>query len=128
MQLLMELAAAVQESLVKTLRSGGDAIEFGFEVALAAEANDLIGDLAAGKYQESRDGADAILGGQALELVDIDFANLDLLAVFRGEFIENGRDHLTGTAPFRPEIDQDGHGRFEDFLLKITIGENQNIR
>jgi hypothetical protein len=108
--------------------SGRDAIEFAFEIALAAEANDLIGNLSAAEYQKRGDGTDAILGGQSLVLIDIDFADLDPPVVFRGEFIEDRRDHLTGAAPFRPEIDENGHGGLEDFLVKIAIGESDNVR
>ena len=71
--------------------SGRDAVELGFEVALAFQADDLVGDLAVLEDEERRNGAHAVLGGQFLGLIDVDLANFDPPVVFAGQFIDRAQ-------------------------------------
>src|ERR1041385_4909789 len=103
-----EVAASLDNRGATCSRS--DAVELGLEVALAAQADDLIGHFAALENQESWDGADAVLSSQALEVVDVELGDLDLAIVFGGELVQDGGDHFAGTAPFGPEVDQHWHG------------------
>src|SRR5437763_8739679 len=38
-----------------------------------------------------------------------------------------GRDHLTGLAPFGPEIDQDRRRRLENFRLEGAVGDGNGM-
>ena len=93
-----------------------DLIEAVFQIALALEANDLLGNLPVLKQQQGWDGANAILGGQALFVIDIDLADFDPPIVFVSQLIEDRRDHLAGAAPFGPKIDQNRRRRFQHFF------------
>src|SRR5215472_7490626 len=104
-----------------------DAIETGFEIALAAQANDLVGDLAFIEKQEGGDCANAVFGGQTLLFIDIDLADPDAAFIFVSQFPENGRDHFARSAPFSPEIHEHGNERIKDFGLKILLSEYNNI-
>ena len=40
-----------------------------------------------------------------------------------GDFIDDGRHHLAGTAPGRPELEQNGLVRIQHFLFEIGRGD-----
>src|ERR1035438_5398153 len=84
--------------------SGGYAVDAGLEVAFAAQADHLVRHLALMKQQKGGNSPDAVLGRQALVLVDVHLADLDPSIVLRGQFIQHGPDHLAWAAPLRPEI------------------------
>jgi hypothetical protein len=102
--------------------SGGDAVEAGFEIALAAQADNLIGNLALMKEEQGRDGADAILGCQGLLLVNVHFANSDAAIVLLGQLIQNRYQSAARAAPFSPEINEDGCAGFKDFFGEVLLG------
>ena len=91
------------------------------EVALAARADNLLGDLALVEQQQRGDGADAVLRGERLLLVNVDLADFHLAVVFVGELVEQRRDHFARTAPFGPEIHEHGRWRLQDLLRKILL-------
>src|ERR1035441_7367462 len=64
--------------------SGGYAVDAGLEVTLAAEADHLVRHLALIEQQEGGNSPDAVLGRQALVLVDVHLADLDPSIVLRG--------------------------------------------
>lgn len=86
----------------------------------------LIDDFAAFEEDEVRDGANAVFGGELLLGVDVDFADLDGVAFFFGEFVEDGSEHFAGTAPFRPEVDEDGDVGGFYFGFEVIAGEFEN--
>jgi hypothetical protein len=105
-----------------------DAIETGFEIALAAQADNLIRDLAFIEEQQRGDRANAVFSGQALLFVDIDLANSDTVFVFVGQFSQDGSEHFARSAPLSPEIHEHGNERIKNFRLKILLSEYNNIR
>ena len=48
---------------------------------------------------------------------------LDLGSVFRGQLVDQRRNHPAGPAPGRPEVDEHGHGGLEDVLLPGGVGD-----
>src|ERR1044071_3918482 len=78
-------------------RSGRDAVEAVLQVALALEADNLLGDFALVEHQQRRDRSNAVLRGKLLLLVDIDLGDLHPAIVFLRQLIENRRDHFAGT-------------------------------
>jgi hypothetical protein len=105
----------------RALKLNSDPIEAGFEIAFASQPDDLIGDLSLVKQKKRRDRADAVLGGHALVVVDVDLADLDAAIVFIREFVEDGRDHFARTAPLGPKIHKDGHGRLKHLSGEIFL-------
>ena len=45
-------------------------------------------------------------GRRRLVVVDVEFGDLELARVFRGDLVEDGRDHLAWAAPLGPVVDQ----------------------
>jgi hypothetical protein len=105
-----------------------DAIETGFEIALAAQADDLVSHLAFIEEQQRGDRANAVFGGQTLLFVDINLPNFDPGFVFVGEFAQDRKEHFARSAPLSPEIHEHGNERIQDFGLKILLSEYNNIR
>src|SRR4051794_26041650 len=93
-------------SSTAVMRSSRYPVELCFEVSFAAEADDLVSDFAVLENQEGGNGADAVLSGEPLELIDVQLGDLDLAIVFGSEVIQNRRNHFTRAAPFRPKIDE----------------------
>ena len=54
-------------------------------------------------------------------LVDIELRDADLVFVLLGDLIENRRNHLAGSAPFRPEIQQYGLIGLQHVFIKRGI-------
>jgi len=50
--------------------------------------------------------------------IDVDLDDLDLWPKRLGNFLQSRTDHFAGAAPFRPEIDYDWSGGFEDIRIK----------
>ena len=67
--------------------------------------------------------ANAISARDAGILIDIEFGDRDLALQLFGDFFERRADHLAGTAPFGPEIDDDGTGGADHIGLEIGIGD-----
>jgi hypothetical protein len=102
-------------------------IKTGFEVAFAFESDDLLGNLALAENQQCGDRADAVFGGKALVIVNVHFADADAAVVLVGQFIKDRRDHFAGTAPFRPEINQDGDRRLQNFRGEVLLRESNDV-
>ena len=121
--------ATLHGSNTSSLRlfSGRAPVEGGFELAFAFEADNLLGHLPLLEEQQRGNGLDAVFRGQGLLLINVHFADPDPASVFFGQLIQNGPEHFAGTAPFRPEINQDRCGRLEDFSGKILLRQIDNV-
>ena len=102
-------------------------VEAGFELTLAFQTDNLLRDLALLEEEQRGNGLDAVFRGQGLLLINVHFADPDPASVFFGQLIQNGPEHFAGTAPFRPEINQDRCGRLEDFSGKILLRQIDNV-
>jgi hypothetical protein len=109
-------------------RSGRDAVKAGLEIALAARANDLVGDLAFIEQQQGGNGANAVLGGERLVFVNVHFADFHLAIVFVGQLVEERRDHFARAAPLGPEIHEHGQWRLQNLLREIFLRERDDQR
>ncbi len=76
--------------------------------------------LAVAEQHQRGNAADAVLGRRILILVHIQLADLDAIRVFRGDFVQDRRDHPAGAAPFGPVIHQDR-------LLGLAVPRLQRI-
>jgi hypothetical protein len=56
-------------------------------------------------------------------VVDVQLADRHPTVVIRRQLVDRRAQPLTGTAPLRPEIDQDRGRRLDDGLIEIRIGE-----
>jgi len=102
-------------------------IKTGFEVAFALEADDLLGNLALAENQQCGYRAYAVFGGEVLVIVNVHLADADAAIVLVGQFIKDRRDHFAGAAPFRPEINEDGNGRLQNFLGEVLLSESNYV-
>ena len=79
------------------------------------------------KEQKGWDGRNAILDGQGLLIVGVDFADFDAAIVFVSQFIQDGCECSAGVAPLGPEIHQHGGGRLENFRRKILLSQSDDV-
>src|SRR5688500_5143051 len=77
-----------------------------FEPLLTHRPDDCLDDLSVLEEEEAWNRPHRILLRGALVHVDVDLADLQAPLVLVGELVDSGRDHLAGTAPFGPEVDQ----------------------
>jgi hypothetical protein len=99
------------------------------DVRLNLTRSDLLGlDCAVLEENQRGDAADAELGRRLGVLVDIQFGHLDLVAVFSGNLVQDGGDHLAGAAPFGPEIQQHGLLGLQDVLGERGIRGVHDMR
>src|SRR5579864_386741 len=75
---------------------------------LRHEADDALDHLAVLEQNHRRNARDAKLHRRLLVLVDIQLDDLELARLLSSNLLEDWGDHTTRTAPFRPEVDQDG--------------------
>ena len=61
------------------------------------------------------------LTGGVLVGVDVDLTNLDPIRVFRGDFIENWRNHLARSAPLCPIVNQYRFVSLDNVLVEAAI-------
>ena len=102
----------------------GQSKQLCFELILGdAGTDDLILHFAVLEEQEKRDRADIVFHRKVASIVDIDLADFGLVADFAGELIDDRTNHFAGSAPFGPEVDEDGHGGIDDFGFKVAFGE-----
>ena len=102
----------------------GQSEQLGLELILGhAGADDLVLHFAVLEEQEERDRADIVFHCEVTRVVDIDLADFGLVAKLAGELIDDRSDHFAGSAPFGPEIDEDGYGGVDDFGIEICFGK-----
>jgi len=111
---------------MKLAGRSGQSEKLGLELILGdAGADDLVLHFAVLEEQEEGDRADIVFHCEVARVVDIDLADFGLIAEFAGELIDDRSDHFAGSTPFRPEIDEDGHGGVDDFGFEICFSEVQ---
>jgi hypothetical protein len=54
--------------------------------------------------------------------LDVDLHDLGAAVVFVGELVQEGADHLAGTAPGRPEVDEDRDVGLQHVGIEIGVG------
>src|SRR4029077_8582389 len=74
------------------------------------------------EQHQGRNRHDAVLGGNAWVLVDVELDDLHLAVERIGDFFQGRGNHPARTAPFRPEINDHGTARLEHVLVKRGIG------
>lgn len=82
----------------------------------------LRGYCAVAKQQQGWNTANVESGWGFGILVDVELDDAELVFVFGGDRIEKRGDHLAGTAPFGPEIEQYGLFGLHHILLKSRVG------
>ncbi len=109
-------------------RSGGDLVEAGLQVALAAEADDLFGHLAVLEKQQRGDGADAVFGGEGLVVVNVDLADVDAAGIFLREFIEDRARSSCRGRTIRPR-NQPARacGDLMTCWSKVVLGQGEDV-
>ena len=61
-------------------------------------------------------------GGAFGVLVHVHLDDLDLVAIFGGQFFQRRTDLAAGATPFGPEIDHNRGGGLADFAVKCSVG------
>lgn len=84
---------------------------------LRHRADDLVDRLTVLVNDHGRDVEDAELRSVLLILIDVDLDDLHAVGFLRGDLLKDGANHLAGTAPRRPEINENGLVGFNDFGL-----------
>src|SRR5690606_6036339 len=80
------------------------------------------GDLPVLEQNQRRNAAYAVFGRGLRVLVDVDLGDLELPLHLSGNLIQRGSDLLAGAAPFRPEINQNQAGTFQNIFLEGRVG------
>ena len=83
-------------------------VQQGRELCLRLETADSLDHLATFEQHQRRDGADLMIDRHLSAVVSIDLADLHFSRVVIGLLINGRGKHLAGTAPWCPEIDQNG--------------------
>src|SRR5271169_3773455 len=89
-------------------------------------ADDLLLHLAVLEDQQGGNAADAVALRRSHVLVHIHLAYLDLAAVRGGDFVHDGRQRLTRTAPSGPEIHHHRLLRLEHVAIEALVGQFHN--
>jgi len=98
--------------------------QLGFQLILGdIGTDDLVFDFTVLEKQQERNGTNAIFHGEITRLIHIDFADFGLSFDVIGELIDDRTDSFARSAPFGPEIDQNGNGRLKNFGLEIAVSE-----
>ena len=101
-------------------RSDGRVQERG-ELRFGHCADLRLGDLTVLEQHQGRNPTDAEFCSRLGVFVNIEFCDHDLVAVFLGDFLQDGCNHLAGAAPGCPVIDQHRFGGLEDIRFKGGI-------
>src|SRR5690606_5705550 len=75
------------------------------------------------KQHQRRDAAYAVAPRHLRVLVGVELRDLEPARVFAGEPVDRRADRAARSAPFGPVVDEDRHGRREDFLLERGVGD-----
>ena len=76
------------------------------------------------KQNQRRNGADAKARRYAGQFVGVHFGDKPTASTAGSDFNQLGRDHLTGTTPRRPEIDQHGQRRPTDERVELRYARH----
>src|SRR5665213_4181702 len=97
------------------------------EIALLAEADEFLLDLAVLEQNDGGDRADAVLDRHVAVGVGVELADLDLPAVIARQLLDGRREHPAGHAPLGPEIHQHRHLRLQHFLIEVLVAEFHHV-
>src|SRR5262249_34838654 len=126
--------------LSRSNRSGGD--QGSSEGAFASDPvllDHLQQDLAGGRadvlvhhpplleQEERRDALDPVTPGDPALVIDVDLPQAQLSVEVVGQPVQNRGHHPAGSAPLRPEIDQDRRSRLLHFRFKVVLRQRQNV-
>src|SRR5437764_1146598 len=84
--------------------------------------------LAALEDEDAWNAGHAVLGGDVVGVIDVEFADLDPAGIARRQLVNRRRQGATGAAPRRPEIDDDGDITLHHFLLPVIAGKFHDVR
>ena len=75
--------------------------------------------LAIFEQQQGRDGTDAVLGGEVVVGVNVNFHDFQFAVGLCGKRFQFGGNRFARTAPGGPEINEYRDGRADDFALEV---------
>jgi SAM-dependent methyltransferase len=99
-----------------------DRAELGEQSSLRAGADDLGDHLAVAEDAQRRHREDRVPLRGHLIVVHVHLGDDEFPAQFHGDLLKDGREHVAGRAPLRPEVDQDRRGRGQDEVSERVIG------
>lgn len=91
------------------------------------DAHEFINNLTALEDEDGRNCADPERCRHLGRVVGIEFTHLDFAVVLGRQLLDRRGDHLTGTAPGCPKIDQNRSCGFNNICLKILIRKGCDI-
>ena len=106
-------------------------IQLFFDILFRTPADEGGDGLTAFEEDEGRNAHDVECAGNIDVFIHVDLHELHLARVFLVEFLKDRIHRLAWSAPRCPEIDEHGNGRFQDFFLKIGVGDggrHRNVR
>gem|GEM_PF-6205622 len=77
--------------------------------------------------EQRRNGTDAVLRGEVVVRIDIDFDDFQFAVSLGGKGFEFRGDGLARAAPGRPEIDKHGNGRGDNFGVKVGLANGDGF-
>src|SRR2546426_10785377 len=83
-------------------------LQAALKIALGAEADELIDQLAAFEHHQRWNAANTVLGRRLDIVVGVHFVESDLAVELVRQLLDDGRHHAAGTAPRRPEVHENG--------------------
>lgn len=111
--------------MFKLIKWGSSQCEkLGFELFFGDVCtDDLIFHFTVFEKQEQRNGFYAVFHSKVAGFIHIDLGHFCLTFDLCGELFEDGTDHFARTAPFCPEIDENGEIGIDHFGLEIFFGK-----
>ena len=102
--------------------------ELGDDFSFAADANGMVLLGAAFEVDQRRDAANTELSGNAWGVIDVDLGDYEFSDVLSGDFIHHRAEHATGSAPWRPKVDQNRGAGGCDERSEIRVVEFGDVR
>src|SRR4051794_32832862 len=97
------------------------------QLALALGADEALHLLAVLEHQEGRDAHHVEAPSGVGVVVDVELADGELALLLAGDLGERGGDHLAGTTPLGPEVDEHGRVGAGNGLVERRIGEGEDF-
>ncbi len=95
----------------------------GVELVFGMVAGQPLDEFSAGEQQQGGDAQDLVFRNHLGIGVRIDFEHFEGAGPLIGELLDQGIQHLAGTAPDGGEIDEDGQGSMQDFGLECFLAD-----
>src|SRR5262245_18847858 len=97
------------------------------QILLRHRSDDLLLERAVFEENEIGNTANVVTHCGFLVVIDVYLHHLQLLAVLRGELVDDGGDGLARSAPRSPEVDQHRHRGLQDVFFKAVVTHFQNF-